>query len=48
MTERIKSIISTALIAIGLIFIIVGISRGEAEVVFQKAINICLECIGIG
>ncbi len=33
---------------IGLILMAVGIGRGEMAVVLKKAINICLECIGIG
>lgn len=33
-------------LAIGLL--IVGIYNQEYEAVFNKAINICLECIGIG
>lgn len=32
----------------GLILMIVGIYRGEMTVVFKKAVNICLECMGIG
>lgn len=30
------------------VMIIVGVANGENGTVLQKAINICLECIGIG
>lgn len=32
----------------GLALMLLGICRGEMAVVLQKAVNICLECIGIG
>ncbi len=39
-----------ALIFLGLAaaLLIIGIFRGEAEAVWQKAIRICMECIGLG
>lgn len=40
--------ITGGLIVLGTGFIIMGVMRGEMQIVFQKAINICLECIGIG
>lgn len=37
-----------ALAVLGLAMMGYGIYRGELSVVFTKAVNICLECIGIG
>ncbi|MCI9340420.1 MAG: thioredoxin [Dorea sp.] len=32
----------------GLVFMGIGIYRGEMAVVLEKAVNICMECVGIG
>ena len=37
-----------ALLLLAVRFVALGVWRGEAEVVFRKAVNICLECIGLG
>ena len=36
------------LLALSACFIAAGIMRGELSVMFIKAVNICLECIGLG
>ena len=36
------------LAVLALLFLAIGIARGEVTTVFQKAVNICMECIGIG
>ncbi len=43
-----RSIISLAIAAVGLTFIVIGAVRGEAGAVMQKAVMICMECIGLG
>ncbi len=35
-------------VALALAFLAIGVWRGEAEVVLRKAVNICMECIGLG
>jgi hypothetical protein len=40
--------IPLSLLAGALALVIAGIALGDMELVFRKAIFICLECIGIG
>lgn len=43
-----RSIYTFVLLAVGLAFIAIGAIKGEANAVLQKAIMICMECIGLG
>jgi hypothetical protein len=36
------------LLVCGLVFVVAGIVLGDMELMFKKAVFICLECIGIG
>lgn len=43
-----RQALSIALLLLGLAFVVIGVSRGEAAEVLTKAVRICMECIGIG
>ncbi len=43
-----RNIVRLGLLAGGILFLGIGIARGEMAEVFLKATRICLECIGIG
>ncbi len=43
-----KKIFKIALLLFAAAFIAIGISRGENTLVLQKAVRICMECIGLG
>ena len=40
--------IRAALLCVGVVFILICLATGEAGILLDKAIHICLECIGIG
>jgi hypothetical protein len=46
--HRINAIIPSSLLLLGILFLVIGVMRGEAFLVLTKAIRVCLECIGIG
>lgn len=40
--------VAVGLIVAAALFLAIGVWRGEAEIVLRKAVNICMECIGLG
>ena len=46
--NRLNALIPFVLLFMGIVFMAIGVARGEAFLVFSKAIRVCLECIGIG
>ena len=43
-----RNLVGFAVLFLGITLVITGIVRTEHETVLEKAVNICLECIGIG
>lgn len=48
MGVRVKWLARIMIAAVACGFIVYGTFRGEVEIVLNKAVNICLECIGLG
>ena len=48
MTFLRKNIAALLLVGIALLFLAIGVWRDEEQVVLRKAVNICMECIGLG
>jgi len=48
MTERRKNLIAAGVTLLGISLLALGILRGEDTVVWRKAVNVCMECIGLG
>lgn len=43
-----QSRIKYMLVLVAVVLLAVGTQQGDAQTVLQKAVNICLECIGVG
>lgn len=48
MTSRKRNVITVVLFVASLVMIVAGAMAGEPDTVLNKAINVCMECIGIG
>lgn len=48
MTEKQKNWIAAGLIVLAAALMAAGVLRGENTVVWRKAVNLCMECIGLG
>ena len=43
-----RRLIAEAILVVAVVMILYGIYRGEISIVLNKAVNVCLECIGLG
>lgn len=46
--ELTRYAVPCVILAVGIAFVVLGIADSECAAVLKKAINICLECIGLG
>ena len=48
MQDKLRIGVWMLLLTAAVMLLVLGTVRGEVSVVFTKAVNICMECIGIG
>lgn len=48
MTSTKRNVITIAVLVASIALVAVGVALGEPDTVLGKAINVCMECIGIG
>ena len=48
MKKEHRGYVTAVILAAALIMCVFGVMSGEAGIVFTKAANICMECIGLG
>lgn len=46
--NKTRLLLGSAALVTGLGFLAYGLLRGEARIVLDKAINVCMQCIGLG
>lgn len=46
--DKKKKILRISCVIMGVVFLAVGIILEQPQMIYMKAIRICLECIGIG
>ena len=48
MENRTRRLIAGAILVVAVTMLVYGLYRGEVSIVLNKAVNVCLECIGLG
>ena len=48
MSDRNRKAITTSMIVLSAVLMVLGGLRGEVRAVFNKAVKVCMQCIGIG
>lgn len=48
MSRKVQNWVTGGLLLVGLLLLAFGSTRGEPLRVMEKAVRVCLECIGVG